>query len=217
MQTGAGTTGTEQRGKGKHGGARSSRDRLSYELTRKHCEDLIAAARCAHDMGLPFNRWITIAWGRNGIAPRDNRNITGRFIKLASDWLRRQGRKLVWAWVQEASDTNGPHIHLLLHVPDDLAPLWRSKPEKWVNRLLGARGYRDTLDTQRLPTGANEASDPAAYQTLVMGKVHYMLKAAPAALERELDMVERGYKSWGRSCPIYGNRLAIWQGWQRNI
>lgn len=217
MQTGAISSDNQPRGKGRHGGARTNRDRLSYTLTRKQCLSLIAAAKLAHDLGLPFNRWITIAWGRNDIPPRDNRNISGRFIKLASDWMRRQGHKLVWAWVQEASDTNGPHIHLLLHVPDYLAPLWRKMPERWVNRLLGKRGKAGTLHSEILHTGRNDASNPAAYETQVMGKVHYMLKAAPAALERELGMVGRGYKPWGRPCPVYGKRLAIWQGWQRNI
>jgi hypothetical protein len=206
----AGKTGS----KGKRGGARNYRGRISYELTKRHCLDLINAAIMAQCIGLPFNRWITIAWGRNGIDPRDNRRLTGLFLKKAGEWMRRRDRKLVWAYVQEGSDRFGPHVHMLLHVPGDLDDDWRHAPKRWVKLVLGMRPVRGTYKSEILATGANEASDPATYQTVLTGKVHYMLKAAPKALERELDMIERGHKPWGQRCLVHGPRLVIWQGWK---
>lgn len=95
-----------------HGGARNSRGRISHQLSERQCRDLLQAVETAAAIGQPFNRWITITWERNGIDARDNAGATGHFRKLASDWLRAQGRRLVWAWVQEWSERNGAHVHI---------------------------------------------------------------------------------------------------------
>lgn len=197
-----------------HGGARNSRGRVSYQLTERQCRDLLRAVEVAEALGKPFNRWITITWERNGIEPRDNAGATGRFIKLASDWMRARGHRLVWAWVQEWSDQNGAHVHMLLHVPPALAPLFSPMPNRWVRTVLGRANIARTLRTEKLATGEGEGSDPAAYRAQVKGKTHYMLKCAPAALEAELGMLWQGPKAWGRQCAVFGKRLGIWQGWR---
>lgn len=197
-----------------HGGARNSRGRVSYQLSERHCRDLLRAVETAAGIGQPFNRWITITWERNGIDARDNRDATGHFIKLASDWLRARGHRLVWAWVQEWSDRNGAHVHMLLHVPPAFDPLFSHMPRRWVRTVLGKVGIARTLRTRKLATGTGVGSRTGVYQALVTGKAHYMLKCAPAALEAKLDMLGRGPKSWGRQCAVFGKRLGIWQGWR---
>ncbi len=197
-----------------HGGARNSRGRTSYQLSERQCRDLLQAVKTAAAIGQPFNRWVTITWERNGIDPRDNAGATGHFRKLASDWLRSQGHRLVWAWVQEWSERNGAHVHMLLHVPPALAPLFSRMPNRWVKTVLGRAGIARTLRTEKLATGEGVGSDPAGYRALVTGKAHYMLKCAPAALEAKLDMLGRGPKPWGRECAVFGKRLGIWQGWR---
>lgn len=205
-----------QAGKGKRGGARHDRNRLSYVITERQCRDLFDAVDVASRLGRPFNRWITIAWGRNGIDSRDNRKLTGQWIKLAGDWLRRRGERLVWAYVQEASDRNGAHVHILLHVPPLFDPIWRPFPSRWITQLLGKRPQRDTLQCQRIAAGDGTMAGDAAYDAAVLGKAHYMLKAAPKALETALGVEWVGRKPWGVPCAVYGVRLSIWQGWKRD-
>lgn len=204
----------QRRRTARHGGARNSRGRVSQQLTAKQCRNLLAAAGVAIEIGKPFNRWITIAWERGGVDPRDNAAATGRFVKMASEWMRARGERLIWAWVQEASERTGAHVHMLLHVPPLFDPLFRPYPLRWVKRVLPGPYIPKILKVEKLATGLGEGSDPAVYETLVLGKVHYMLKAAPHALERQLDMEGRGYKPWGQPCATFGKRMGIWQGWK---
>jgi len=172
--------------------------------------------RHAERIGHPLNRFVTLTWERSGIDPRDNARATGRFIKMASDWMRARGCRLRWAWVQESSDGFRAHVHMLLHVPPELDPLFAPMPTRWVRRIVGAGYAPGTTQTQlvRYPFDAEDSIAVDAYRTAIMGKVHYMLKAAPAALETRLGMQGAGPKRWGKSCIVFGKRLAIWQGWR---
>ena len=73
--------------------------------------------------------------------PGDNQ-LTCDFVLhergVASDWARRHGFKLRWAWVQEWGSFNGAHVHILLHVPPYLDPIFRPMPLRWAKRLLPA-------------------------------------------------------------------------------
>jgi hypothetical protein len=189
------------------GGARNRADRSSYQLNERQCSDLIDAAGQAEALGQPFNRFISLLWERGGIDGRDNAKATGQFIKLASDWARRHGYRLKWAWVQEWGGFNRAHVHILLHVPPNLDPIFRPMPLRWTKQLLPAVYISGVLECQKLGF-ANYA--PARHAD-VMGKVHYMLKCAPAALEAKLGMTGRGYAQWGKSCAVSGKRLARWQ------
>jgi hypothetical protein len=109
----------------------------------------------------------------------------------------------------------GAHCHILLHVAPDIADLFRGHPERWSRKVVRQRGLkyeRGTTETQKLLYGDTQSWAPEAYRADLLGKVHYMLKCAPADLEHKLDMSRLGPKPWGQSCPVYGKRLAIWQG-----
>ena len=67
------------------------------------------------------------------------------------------------------------------------------------------------LQSQRLKR--SEAINSQAYKIELLGKVHYMLKAAPIELEAVLGMTGRGHKPWGQSCVVIGKRAGVWQGW----
>jgi hypothetical protein len=46
--------------------------------------------------------------------------MSGRFIKLASDWCATKGVKMSWAFVGEKDEghgSKGSHVHILLHCP----------------------------------------------------------------------------------------------------
>jgi hypothetical protein len=195
------------------GGARNRADRSSDQLTERQCSDLIDAAGQTEATGQPFNRFITLLWERGGIDGRDNAKVTGQFIKLVSDWARRHGYKLNWAWVQEWGSTNGAHVHILLHVPPCLDPIFRPMPLRWTKQLLPAAYIGGVLQSQML----GFANYAPAREAKVMGKVHYMLKCAPALLEAKLCMTGRGYAQWGKSGIVHGKRLAHWQRKTRNL
>ena len=84
-------------------------------------------------------------------------------------------------------------------------------PRKWAKLCLGGRYVRKAVDSKRIKKGWFGLT----YEGALMWRVHYMLKYAPAELERELGMTGKGPKPWGRQGLTYGKRLAIWQGWQR--
>ncbi len=132
------------------GGARNWADRQSWHLTAHDCQKLLAADQRAMAAGLPFNRYITLAFGKGGIDPADNAKATGAFIKLVADWLRPHGYLLAWAWVQEYSRKNGAHVHMVLHVPPALDPLFRVMPLRWAKGLLPGRYVAGVVEVQRI-------------------------------------------------------------------
>ena len=199
------------------GGARQQRDKTSNQLTEKQCRDLIDAALVACESGFPFNRYITLLWEKAGVDARQNGKATAHFIKLASDWARRHGYRLVWAWVQEYGSINGAHVHLLLHVPPDLDFLFRPMPGRWAKQCLPGGYIAGTVQSQKIRFSNSNRDNPEAYEAALMGKVHYMLKCAPVALERKLEMFGRGPKPWGKTCITFGKRLAVWQGWRTSL
>lgn len=189
------------------GGIRLDRHRQTMQLNKAQCELLLNAAFRASHVGTPFNRFITLLWERAGVDGRDTVKVTGHFIKLAGHWARRHGYKLAWAWVQEWGVVNGAHVHLLLHVPENLDWHFRLMPMRWAKHCLGGRYVRGTLDSKRVRAGWFGWS----YYEALFRRVHYMLKCAPHELEEQLGMSGKGAERWGKSGLTYGKRLAVWQ------
>lgn len=142
---------------------------------------------------------------------RDNVQATGHFVKLAGDWMRRKKHKIKWAWVQEYGAKNGAHVHILLHVPDEVAAFFSPMPLKWVKQILPGAYIADTLQSQIIAYSQSQEHLADAYEAALWGKVHYMLKCAPHDLEARLDMTGLGHVRWGQSGVVYGKRLGIWQ------
>lgn len=209
-------------GKGRalpRGGARVRKAGPSYQLTREHCATLINASMTALDKGRPFNRFITFLWAFCGIDERDIAKATALWITLCRDWLRSVAAdgtdsKLYWAWVLEYGAINGGHCHILLHVPPELQSRFSPMPARWAKKVVVKFGgtYRGGC-TLTKPIAYGECSElnAGAYKAALLGKVHYMLKCAPMALEGKLGMTGWGTASWGQSNPVYGRRLAAWQ------
>lgn len=206
-------------------GGRRDRGRERDRLTERECRDLIAAAHKAWGAGRPFNRFVTLAWvnagiGQDAVAVR---HATAAWLKLARDWLGARGhRPLVWAWAMEdGANRGGLHIHLLMHVPNNLAPLFSPMPRRWVKQLTpGGRYVPGTLDTKKFrptdPSGSEAAR--VAYAGELNARLHYMLKAAPRVLEGKLGV--EGWRwpdapIWGQHCRVRGTRIRIWQGWRQ--
>ena len=199
----------------KRGGPRRKAGQRSEQLTEADCRKVLGATEAAWAVGRPLNRFITLAWELGGIDPAQSVAATGAFIKLAREWMGERGFPMPWVWVQETGPTLGAHCHALLHVPPEIAPLFRPMPRRWAHKVLGGVYFAGVVDSQRISSADACNALPAAYEAEVIGKVHYMLKCAPAALEGPLGMIGRGYRDWEQSCPVYGKRAGVWQGWKK--
>jgi hypothetical protein len=104
----------------KHGGARNSKRSTSDVLTLAKAQATIAAAYQAIKIGLPFNRFVTVHFERAGIADAEALAATGDMMKLATDWMRKRGHVIAYAWVRENDTGDGtkdcyasaPHAYL---------------------------------------------------------------------------------------------------------
>jgi hypothetical protein len=196
------------------GGPRNSKDRASEHLTASQCQMLIDASMTAWTMGRPFNRFITGAWQVGGVEACDSVTATGAFISLAREWLRERGHPMPWVWVQEFGRIKGAHCHILLHVPPDICPLFRGKPRQWARKVIGGHYVSGVIDSRRFQFSYSTQLFPDAYRAELLGRLHYMLKCAPAALESDLGMIGASTAPWGQAGLVQGKRAAAWQGWR---
>lgn len=195
----------------KRGGARNRRDRVSWALDERQCRYLIDRSFDAWEAGQPLTRFITLAWGMAGIDAERAVWATGQFIGKARDWMRHHGHTMPWVWVQETGDTFGQHAHILLHVPPELADLFRPMPRRWAKAINSGVYVKGTVQSQRLAGASAIEANPMRYQAAMLGKLHYMLKCAPAPLEYALEMRGWGHKPWGQRTRVIGKRAAAWQ------
>lgn len=200
----------------KRGGARNYADRESWQLKEVQARRIIAASQAACQEGLPFNRFITIAWGIAGVDGRDATKATGTFIKYARDWITYYGGAMPWVWVQEYGARLGQHAHILSHVPAELDLTFRVMPRRWVTSIAGGKYPKGLINTQKLSAANTLEANPMVYEAQLAGKLHYMLKCTPARLEADLGLGQWAMKPWGQSGPVIGKRAATWQGWGRS-
>ena len=115
------------------GGARNRADKVGDGLSLNQARGIIETAQYAATVGLPFNRHVTIHWERASVPDNRATAATGRFLKLAGDWIAKRSPKFIknqdksnrvariaWAWVRENGDGKGSHVHILLHLPADI-------------------------------------------------------------------------------------------------
>jgi len=196
-----------------HGGARRSGLTASWELSERQGLLVLEAASEAIEAGAPFNRWVTILWERAGISREGASAATTQFLAQFGDLLRRYGHKAKWAYVHEGGARNGIHAHILLHVPESLDLLFRSRPRAWAAALTPS-GYRKGLVKVKRAPVLPEV-DRHRYAGWLEARVHYMLKSADASLESKLDLLGRGPKPWGERSHVLGKRAAVWQDHKR--
>ena len=209
------------------GGARNRADRVSDSLSLNQASGIIEAAQFAAAIGLPFNRHVTIHWERAGVPDSRAAAATGRFLKLASDWIAKRGSKLdkqskeikravvsqfVWAWVREneasGDDPKGSHVHILLHLPAGAAwSGWRVR--RWLERISGKPYRAGIIRTARIGgTVRAAATAPAVYRANLAEVVGYVLKGSSLGTARAL-----GLERIDLGGQIIGKRA----GWAQNI
>lgn len=174
------------------GGARNRADRQSQYLTGRQAETIIAAGRHAMALGCAFNRHVTIHWERAGIPDCTAAKATGDVIKLASDWARRPGQRLLWAWVREndAGDgSKGSHVHILLycHPSMPIGRMWR----RWIGRVSG-RSYRaGTVKSRTIgPSLLAAQTNPDVYAVNLQAVTAYVCKGTDPVSASALGLIK---------------------------
>lgn len=195
----------------KRGGSRNRRNRVSWQLTERQCRRVIDRSFAAWDAHQPLTRFITLAWGLAGIDAERAVWATGQFIDKAREWMRDHGHPMAWVWVQETGDTFGQHAHILLHVPPELNELFRPMPRRWAKAIIPGGYVSKALQSQKLAGASAIQTNPARYEAALLGKLNYMLKCAPAPLERDLGLYGWGQKPWAQLTRVVGKRAGVWQ------
>lgn len=165
------------------GGARNTADRVSDTLTLTKAQAIIGASYRAFEIGLPFNRFVTIHLERAGIADAHAVNAIGRLTKLAKDWVQSRGGCIAWAWVREndmGDGSKGSHVHLLIHCADTL-PIGR-KWRRWLLKVTGQPYRRNTIRSERIGGTLNaHATAPVAYLQNLDRVLAYVCKGVSPA------------------------------------
>jgi len=188
---------------GSRGGPHNRADRESLALRDDQVANLVAAARYAQRLGLPFNRMITIHWEAAGLPLAAMAGATGRFIDLLGKAVSRHGSRLACLWVHEGGQAKGGHCHLLAHIHADLVPSVTRLQRGWLRRITG-KPYRARV-IRSVPIGGRlrlETENPALHAVNFEVALSYVLKGADegAATAFRLERTEHGGRVIGKRC-----------------
>jgi hypothetical protein len=159
---------------------------LSLEDGRK----IRASVRHAAAIGLPFNRFVTIAWELAGV--EDIHAAQRTFCKFLYDWLKRQEAGVAYLWVLERGSTLGVHSHMLIHVPPALARRMSQLQPGWLKQAGAKRrsGYVKTLSISRSYRSAlsRDGLTLHRYAHDLKRVVDYLLKGSDTATRNRLGV-----------------------------
>lgn len=192
---------------------------VSHQLTREQCEKLLSATQNAIHSDQPYNRIITIIWGKYGGKDEDTRKHTEAYFKLMRNWANRQGHHISYIAVQEWGEINGGHFHALVHIPPPILEAFGNKrlSHKWAKRVLGLKVAKGISHVDQLYPPKRDISHRGWYDDKLQKNLHYMMKCAPKPLEAEFGMTGWRKKPWGQECPCYGKRIFISQRQRREV
>ncbi|WP_150132472.1 hypothetical protein [Erythrobacter litoralis] len=185
------------------GGARNRSNRESHALKRSQVENLLAATRFAYEIGLPFNRMITVHWEAAGLPLSDMPRATGHFIDLLSKNMLRRGAQIAWIFVHEGGEGKGGHAHIIVHIADDLIDVVTKAQKRWLRAITGIPYRRGVICTRPIgPRRGVEVANPPLHRENLETTVLYILKGVTPELAGELGVtkLEPGGKVIGKRC-----------------
>ena len=181
--------------------------RSGSRLRSEQVRNFIQAGWYAIGIGLPLNRFITINWEAAGVT--DAVRATGRFIKLARDWLRRRGSSSAHAWVQEYGSIVGQHAHILIHISPELVRAFSYRQRRWLT-ACGATFQRGIVRSRPVGRSYRHAffgtQYGETYESHLSAITQYVLKEA-----EEQTKLRFGMSATGRGGAVYGKRIATSQ------
>ena len=201
--------------RGRWGGARNRRDRVTDAITLQQARGLAAAVAHAECIGLPFNRLVTLHWGAMGLSDAEAGRAIGRVLKLWREALAERGLRFAFVWVRENDDgdaSKGSHVHILAHVPTTAGRGFMRRMRAWVRLAAGARYNRRSgriegrayvagaVNTRRI--GGRVAVARAVHEVNLVEALGYLLKCADNATAAALSLSRRepGGRVTGKRC-----------------
>lgn len=183
------------------GGARNRADRVSYHLTLRQCQELIAAASHADRLGLRFNRHWTVHYERAGIDEAKAAAFIGRLTKLVRECSRRRGGGFAAIWVREGGKSKGGHVHILMHYPAALCLKGRTR--RWI-RCAGGTSRKGVSRIRAVAGRVSEAANGGEHYAHNLAVVRgYLLKGASKeaceALQLDRAAIDQG-RVLGKRC-----------------
>lgn len=185
------------------GGPRNTACRHSESISALKAIELVEAAQRAMAIGLPFNRHLTVHWEKSGLTDLQAAEATGRMLKLITDWARKKGFAVPYAWVRENGPDKGSHVHILLHLPEGFA---MGLSRRWYRAATKCRRPRNgAVKTRRIGGTARSAVLASEwYQANLAKLLHYLLKGVDEPTAEAL-----GLDAWAAGGDIAGKRLSI--------
>lgn len=168
------------------------------------------AALAAQDIGEPFTRMTTVHWQLAGVPDHLAATATGKLTKLASDWARRRGARVLWAWARANGQEQGSHVHLLLACPVHLpiGRMWK----RWLKAITGKPYRAGVIDTGRIGgTLDTHSTDPAKYRQHLWNAVAYVCKGVRPddAARLGIDRVKNEGRVTGKRSAVCAALLAL--------
>ena len=209
------------------GGARNRADRSSDLLTDAKVAELLDAATFALATGRVFQRHWIVHYGKAGVQPRDGMRFVSKLLNLVSKQARRAGGEMTALWVRERASDYGEHLHVLLHLPEDMRLHGRTR--RWIEAALThtegvfrhhyapahprtrGSGWLKGVSRVRIIAGRLpkiEGNRQFAHRENAANVVRYLLKGASAetGVSLKLTRAGRGGKIIGKRC-----------GWSQNL
>jgi hypothetical protein len=207
--------------RGRWGGARNRRDRVTDAITLQQARGLVAAVAHAERIGLPLNRLVTLHWGVMGLSDAEAGRAIGCVLKLWREALAEMGFPFACVWTRENDDgdaSKGSHVHILAHVPATAGPGFMRRLRAWVRLAAGGRYQRRSgriigpayaagaVHTARI--GGLVMVAPGVHEVNLAEALGYLLKGADKKTANNLGLVrlEPGGRVTGKRC-----------GWSENV
>lgn len=155
-------------------------------LTEAKMTDIVLGAKTAHDIGRPFNQYITIRLDPDA-SPERPQDILADYLARLRRKLAKHGCRVTYFWILENPVGKTLHAHMFLHIPPELLNNTKDGFRSWQQRawyragvkLNAEPGILLTKDIYRGDYNSKTASDEerAAYNERLRGLLKYHCKA----------------------------------------
>jgi len=122
-------------------------------ISLRNAENVIQGAGFAAQIDAPLNRHFIISWEVAGFQGRV-KEAQRHLLDLARHWLSPRGHKLTYVYAIETGHKLGYHLHLVIHLPDELIRQFDIMlRHSWIPRITGESyvkgSVKMTKDTQK--------------------------------------------------------------------
>jgi hypothetical protein len=195
------------------GGNRRTPGAVSYHISKHQAQRVVTAVQRAIDIGLPFNRMVTLHWQKAGLTGAAAVRATGAYIKYLRDWLNGRGFVLSYVWTREndcGDGSKGDHVHILVYIPKGCELRLQ---RRWIIAITGKRDLKGVSHTRTVGknlAAANSQSDD--YFANIPVARDYVLKGVHPDTARAL-----GLSLYGEGGRVIGQRCGMSKNLSRAV